>query len=220
MSYNVHNFVGMDDRTDYQRIADVINNAEPDLVALQEIDSATLRSKGVYTLREVALRTGMHPVFAPAIEFQGGKYGIGILARENPIRFHIQPLPGREERRVLLVAEFEKYVFACTHFSLTPADQLASVDIIREAVKDITKPFFLAGDMNSEPDSPPQLALREMFNVLNDPEVNTEPSVNPASCIDYIYAHRKNPVYRLLRREVIDERTASDHLPLFVDIAL
>jgi len=38
MSYNIHNGIGMDNKTDYQRIADVITKTAPDVVALQELD--------------------------------------------------------------------------------------------------------------------------------------------------------------------------------------
>ncbi|MDR1602787.1 MAG: metallophosphoesterase [Tannerella sp.] len=220
MSYNVHNFVGMDSKRDYQRIADVISAAAPDVVAIQEADSVTQRSEGDFTLRELADRTLMFPVYAPAIDFQGGKYGIGILSKEKPLKIQRIPLPGREERRMLLIAEFEKYVFACTHFSLTPDDRLASVDIIRQAVKGVTKPMFLAGDMNSVPDSKPQLALRETFVTLNDTAAHTIPVVDPKRCIDYIYGYKNGHTYTVLNRQVIDEPVASDHLPLFVDVRL
>ncbi|MDR1938715.1 MAG: metallophosphoesterase [Tannerellaceae bacterium] len=220
MSYNVHNFFGMDGVRDYQRIADVINDVAPDVVAIQEADSATLRSEGLFTLKELSFRTLMHPVYAPAIDYQGGKYGIGILSKEKPVKVQMIPLPGREESRMLLIAEFEKYAVACTHFSLTAEDRLASVAVINEAVKGITKPLFLAGDINATPDSPPLIALKETFEILSNPKVNTVPVVNPNRCIDYIYGYKNNHTYTVLRQKVIDEQVASDHLPLFVDVRL
>ncbi|MDR1499548.1 MAG: endonuclease/exonuclease/phosphatase family protein [Tannerellaceae bacterium] len=220
MSYNVHNFVGMDNVRDYQRIADIINDVAPDAVAIQEADSVTLRSAGVYTLQELADRTGMYPVYAPAIDFQGGKYGVGILSKEKPLRVRSTPLPGSEERRVLLVAEFEEYVFACTHFSLTEKDRVTSVALLHEAVRGTVKPLFLAGDMNSTPGSPTQIALSEWFDTLSDPAVKTIPVERPEECIDFIYGYKNNHAFTVLQRKVIDERTASDHLPLFVDVCL
>ncbi|GHT01597.1 hypothetical protein AGMMS49525_02790 [Bacteroidia bacterium] len=217
MCYNVHNFVGMDNRVDYQRIADVINDVAPDVVAIQEADSATQRSEGVYTLKELADRTSMIPIYAPAIDYQGGKYGVGILSKDKPLSVRQIPLPGREEMRVLLIVEFENYVFACTHFSLDSEDRLASVAIINEAMTGITKPLFLAGDMNSAPDSPSQVALRQTFDVLSDVTQHTFP-VNPTRCIDYIYQYRNGKDCSVLNRQVINETMASDHLPLFVDI--
>ncbi|MDR1645944.1 MAG: endonuclease/exonuclease/phosphatase family protein [Tannerellaceae bacterium] len=220
MSYNVHNFVGMDGVRDYQRIAGLVNEVAPDVVAIQEADSATLRSEGVYTLGELSARTQMHPTYAPAIDYQGGKYGVGVLSKEKPQAVRMIPLPGREEKRMLLVVEFERYAFACTHFSLTEDDRLASVALIREAVRGTTKPLFLAGDMNATPGSPAQLALGEAFDLLSDPAVNTIPPGQPEECLDYIYIYKNNHPFRIVQQKVIDEPLASDHLPLFVDVCL
>ena len=126
MSYNIRNAKGMDGIYSFQRIANVINNEAPDVVAVQEIDSMTTRSNQTYVLGEIAERTQMHASYAPAISFQGGKYGIGILSKEKPLNINTYPLPGREEERMLMVAEFENYFFACTHLSLTEEDRLAS----------------------------------------------------------------------------------------------
>jgi endonuclease/exonuclease/phosphatase family metal-dependent hydrolase len=115
MSYNIRNAKGMDGIYSFQRIANVINNEAPDVVAVQEIDSMTTRSNQTYVLGEIAERTQMHASYAPAISFQGGKYGIGILSKEKPLNINTYPLPGREEERMRMVAEFEDYFFACTH---------------------------------------------------------------------------------------------------------
>lgn len=221
MSYNVHNGKGLDGVTDYQRIADVINRVAPDVVAVQELDSATERSLGVFVLKELAERALMHWTYGPSIDYQGGKYGIGVLSKEKPLGYQTIPLPGREESRLLLIVEFEKYLLACTHLSLTEEDRELSVPIVIEAVKEIKKPLFLAGDMNSVYESPTQLKLREKFRTLNNYKENTIPVVNPNRCIDYIYGYKNGQAYSVLKRQVLsDEQVASDHLPLFVDVRL
>jgi endonuclease/exonuclease/phosphatase family metal-dependent hydrolase/predicted phosphodiesterase len=220
MSYNVRNCTGMDNVTDFQRVADVINSVAPDVVAVQELDSATERSKGVFVLEELAKRTLMYHSYGPAIHFQGGKYGIGILSKEKPIGSKTFPLPGREEKRALLMVEFDGYYVCCTHFSLTDEDKDLSVSIISDIVKNITKPLFLAGDMNSLYDSPTQAALRGNFLTLNNYRQNTFPSDGANICIDFIYGYRNGNMYSVLAKKVIDEKLASDHLPLFVDVRL
>lgn len=221
MCYNVRNCKGMDGVTDYQRVADVINRASPDVVAVQELDSVTKRSQERFVLKEIADRTQMHWTYAPAIDFQGGKYGIGVLSKEEPIGFKRLPLPGREESRMLLIVEFKEYILACTHFSLTEEDQLLSVPVILNAIKDVKKPLFLAGDMNSEYDTLVQERLRENFITLNDHNDKTFPVVNPDRCIDYIYGYKNGTIYTVLERQVlVDEQKASDHLPLFVDVSI
>ena len=164
MSYNVHNGIGMDGKVDYARIAHVISDVRPDVVALQELDSVTHRSP-VNVLEEIAGVTGMNYVFGPAISYGGGKYGIGVMSKEKPLNVRNVFLPGKEEARTLLVVEFEKYIFLATHFSLTAADQIKSVEIILKEALSKEKPVFMAGDMNSVPSSLTQKNIRKYFKV-------------------------------------------------------
>ena len=84
LSYNVHNCIGMDKEYNYRRIANVISQTSPDIVALQELDSVTVRNKGIHALGELEKLTGMHGTYAAAIPFQGGSYGI----ESSPERYH------------------------------------------------------------------------------------------------------------------------------------
>lgn len=215
LCYNVHNCIGLDKKRDYNRIARTIIDAAPDVVALQELDSVTQRNNGVYALGELARITGLHPIFAPAINFSGGKYGIGVLCREVPLSHRIVPMPGREEERALLIVEFKEYVFCCTHQSLTAADQEASVQLIAEALQGIEKPIILAGDMNSTPKDKAQKKLRKLFTPLTPANVCTFPADKPDRVLDYIYGYRKNG-YKLTaeKTQVIYEPVASDHRPI------
>ena len=151
MTYNIKNANGMDDICSFQRVANVINNASPDVVAIQEVDSMTRRSGQKYVLGEIAECTQMHACFAPAIEFEGGKYGIGLLTKQVPLRLQTIPLPGREEARTLILAEFEDYIYCCTHLSLTEEDRMKSLEIVKSLIASYKKPLFLAGDLNRNP---------------------------------------------------------------------
>ncbi len=221
MSYNVRNARGMDNITDYQRIADVINGAKPDIIAVQELDSVTNRSAGVDVLDVLSRNTLMFPTYAAAIDFDGGKYGIGVLSKEKPLSVRRIGLPGREEARMLLIVELEAYYFGCTHFSLNAEDRLKAVEIIKREAEKLDKPFFLAGDMNATPDSPEQEAMAESFTALTSPKENTYPATDPNTCIDYIYGYKGAENWsRLTNRGVIAEEVASDHRPLYAEIRL
>ncbi len=73
MSYNVRHCAGMDMVVDYDRTANVIVQQQPDVVALQELDSMTGRSGHNDQIGELALRTGYHPVFGAAISGGTGR---------------------------------------------------------------------------------------------------------------------------------------------------
>ena len=217
LSYNVHNCIGMDKEYNYRRIANVISQTSPDIVALQELDSVTVRNKGIHALGELEKLTGMHGTYAAAIPLQGGSYGIGILSREIPIKYKIIPMPGREEKRTLIIAEFKDYVFCATHQSLTPEDQLLAVPLIEKALQNVDKPIFMAGDMNSAPASAPQLELAKHFATLNDTTSYTFPADRPNRCIDYIYGYSKNGYrFDVQYRKVIEDTISSDHRPVQV----
>ena len=221
MSYNVRNAKGMDGIHNIQRIANVIINEAPDVVAVQELDSMTTRSGQKYVLGELSERTQMYASYAPAISFQGGKYGIGILSKETPLTIRTYPLPGREEARMLLVAEFKNYFFACTHLSLTEEDRLASLDIIKNSVGKSEKPYFLAGDLNDKPDSKFIQALQQDFQVLTHIKRPTFPAPEPTETIDYIAAwkHGSND-FANLSAQVLEEPVASDHRPLSIQLRM
>ena len=221
MSYNIRNTKGMDNVRNVQRIANVINNEAPDVVAVQELDSMTTRSNQTYVLAEVAERTQMHANYAPAISFQGGKYGIGILSKEQPLSIRTLPLPGREEKRMLMIAEFKNYFFACTHLSLTEEDRLASLDIIKNNASTSNKPFFLAGDLNDTPDSKFIKSLQQDFQILTNTKKPTYPAPEPKETIDYIAAWKENTDnFANLSTQVVEEPLASDHRPITVTLRM
>ena len=217
MTYNIKNANGMDDVCDFQRIADVINHIHPEVVALQELDSMTHRSGQKYVLGEIAGRTQMHAYFAPAIDYDGGKYGIGLLTKEIPVSLKTMTLPGREEARALIMAEFDNYIYCCTHLSLTEEDRMASLELIKDFAAAHKKPFFLAGDLNAEPESAFIKYLRQDFQILSDVNQHTFPAPAPTETIDYITALKQNMKgFTVTSAQVVNEPIASDHRPLVI----
>ena len=219
MSYNIKNANGVDNVCNFQRIANVINNTSPDVVAIQEVDSMTNRSGQKYVLGEIAERTQMHGYFAPAIDYDGGKYGIGLLTKQLPLRLQTLPLPGREEARTLILAEFADYIYCCTHMSLTEEDRMKSLELVKAFTSSSTKPLFLAGDMNAEPESGFIKELQKDFQILSNPKQHTFPAPDPKETIDYIATLKQNAKgFAVISAKVINEPMASDHRPILVEL--
>ena len=63
LTYNIHHGEGRDGKFDYQRLAKVITNLQPDLVALQEVDNKTHRADGTDQASRLGELTGMYHVF-------------------------------------------------------------------------------------------------------------------------------------------------------------
>lgn len=158
----------------------------------------------------------MHAYFAPAIDYDGGKYGIGLLTKEIPVSLKTMTLPGREEARALIMAEFDNYIYCCTHLSLTEEDRMASPELIK-TLPPLTKTFFLAGDLNAEPESAFIKYLQQDFQILSDVNQHTFPAPAPTETIDYITALKQNMKgFTVTSAQVVNEPVASDHRPLVV----
>lgn len=221
-TYNIQHGEGLDGKIDHARQARILRNAHADVAAIQEIDSMTKRNGGRYSLEEIGLKAKMHATFAPAIKFQGGKYGIGLLSKETPLSVHRIPLPGREEPRMLLVAEFKHYVVACTHLSLTDEDRMASLPIILTEAQRWTKPFFLMGDLNDELGMPFYKEMQKHFLFLNPSDDKTFPADAPNICIDHVAMFKSpaSPEASIASyRTWVGEETFSDHRPLHAEIS-
>lgn len=221
LTYNVRNCKGLDNLTNYERIAQIIKRMNADVVAIQELDSATVRSNGIDILALLARKTGMFSTYNPSISFQGGAYGIGILSKEKPVRKVSVPLPGIEEKRSILLVEMQDFVFCCTHLSLTQDDRMASVGIINNLVSNCKKPVLLSGDMNAEFGSPEIQLFSDTWQMLNDHLVSTFPANKPEKCIDFVLAKNSEKIqFRIVERIVENEPIASDHLPVWVKVVV
>jgi endonuclease/exonuclease/phosphatase family metal-dependent hydrolase len=215
LSYNIRNAKGMDNETNYERVAKLISSVDADIVGLQELDSATRRSGGVDVLKVLSDKTGLNATYGAAISFQGGKYGVGILSKQKPLSYYTIRLPGKEEERVLLVAQFKDYVIFCTHLSLTEADRIVSVAIINREAGRYKEPVYLLGDLNAEPGSSELSSLNQHWSLLSG-EAFTFPAPVPEKCIDFIYGWNNKKI--VTRKLVIAEPMASDHRPVMVEL--
>ena len=219
MSYNVRNGLGVDAVKDIKRCAEIVREVQPDVVAIQEVDSMTRRNK-YYVLGKMGELLGYHAYFGKAISYQGGSYGVGVLSKRPALSVKTYPLPNHIEARVLLVVEYEKYYMLSTHLSGVPRKlgRGIQVDIIRDVVAKLDKPVFIAGDTNARPTSAPMKAFKEFATVLSDENKLTAPSQDPGKCIDYILG--ANGSFKVKRDVVLDGTIASDHLPLYVDVKI
>lgn len=216
MSYDVHNGLGYDKIHSYDRPADIINQHKPDVVALQEMDSITARYSD-YVLGELAERTGMYSYYGPAFDYAGGKYGVGILSTKPALSVQQHALDCPSEPRTILIIEFEDYYFGSTHLSMVAEERMTAIKRIREIAATLDKPFFFAGDLNAEPDSPEIQELKEFTTILSPTDTPTWNAETPTTCIDYIVCSGTDKV-KVNAASVIMELNAADHRPLLVDV--
>ncbi len=217
LSYNIHHGEGMDGKIDLARIARVIKDADPDVVAIQEVDVRTARSGGVDQAAELARLTGMHVVFGRALFHQGGLYGNAVLSKKPATGFvnHKLPVSEKREPRAVLDAGFEQPEFRlfATHLDITRPDRLSALPVIERAAQSYPEgtPLLLAGDLNDTPDSPVLEGLRKTWTVVTQgAPLLTIPVGKPARQIDFIL-FRPAKRWKVLEVRVLDEAVASDH---------
>lgn len=235
LCYNIHYGQGTDGKYDIERLAKVIKQSKPDLVALQEVDVGVKRSDRVHEARRLAELTGMAVRYGPTQHYQGGLYGNAVLTRFDILDVLIQPLPYTESspqkktypRGAIAVTVRtdggQPLRFISTHFQHNvPEDRVAEAKAINRlfASEKDTTPTILAGDMNATPLSEPIRILRQQWSVaIKDPPAPTAPATDPKSRIDYVF-FRPAAKFRLVNAEVINEPIASDHLPVFAEFEL
>lgn len=229
LTYNIHHGRGADGVIDLERLADIIKRAQPDLVALQEVDVKTKRSGGVDQAAKLGELTSMNHFFAEAIPYQDGGYGNAVLSR-YPIRAkYRQPLPAEpdQEKRSVAVASVEpwdainmRFVFASTHLchlsEQTRQRQVRAIEGNRAYQGSAT---ILAGDFNFTPGSKPYQAMikagwLDTAADFGDPQL-TCPADQPTMRIDYVFV-RPAERWRVTDVKVFDEPIASDHAPVLV----
>ncbi|MBL7648689.1 MAG: endonuclease/exonuclease/phosphatase family protein [Candidatus Hydrogenedentes bacterium] len=203
-------------------VAQVILDLDPDLVALQEVDVRTGRVGGQDLATQLGHRTRLHPLFARAMAFDGGEYGVAILSRYSFRSTRAIPLPSSpdNEPRVALEAVLDlpdgpSIAFVATHLdNASKIDRAAQARMINQEFGKRDLPRLLAGDFNATPDSETVTILKESWTPTDGLDAPpTFPSNKPEIKIDYVFF---SPRERWVAKEtrVIENTLASDHFAL------
>ena len=189
MTYNVHSCRGLDGRVLPERIARVIEQFNPDLVALQELDVNRRWSKRMDQPLLIAQYLRMHCHFQPTIAVEGEHYGIAILSRypfeikksEDLPSCSKKSFPGKsyipllkyifEPRHAIwtsvIIGGGEEVYFVNTHLSLRAKERFEQVKSIlgQEWLNmDSHKvPTIFCGDFNEGPRSRAYQLLKASF---------------------------------------------------------
>lgn len=238
MTYNVHSCRGTDGRVSPERIAAVIAEAGPDIVALQELDVGRARTGGLDQAHTIARSLGMDFHFHPALRVEEEHYGDAILSA-LPLRLvKAGPLPGlphrplREPRSALWVSVtlgggVELQVIN-THLGLLAREREMQVETLlgegwlgHPSCRG--QPVVLIGDFNVVPRS---RVYGRLVGRLRDAQSElpgyrprpTFPARWPLLRIDHVLLGEGVEARKVEVRRGPRERVASDHLPLVVDL--
>jgi endonuclease/exonuclease/phosphatase family metal-dependent hydrolase len=225
LTYNIHHGEGRDGLLDLPRLSQVITSAQPDLVALQEVDVETTRVGGVNQLDTLARLLGMQATFGKAMDYMGGGYGVAVLSRWPIVETDNEPLPSSPDRepRTELTVEVRAgrdgplIQFTSTHLDqVRPDERLTQAEYLNELLIRDDVPGILAGDMNARPNTEVMKIFEPWWTVALpfDPGATTTPP-RPLLRGDHVL-FRPAARWRQIESRFIDDTVASDHRPVLV----
>ncbi|MEQ9411771.1 MAG: endonuclease/exonuclease/phosphatase family protein [Fuerstiella sp.] len=238
MTYNAHRCVGLDGKCRPRRIADVIADADADLIALQEIDVHRSRTGHLDQTAEIAAQLGMYHRFFPVWSGDDGQYGLAILSRYpfSPVREHILTeadlAKGREARGAMwgsIETESGPVHFLNTHLGLRTRERQRQSDELLSArwMNDLQtkEPVILAGDLNAGPKSAVMRKLTRHLRCVQLVAEDHRPqrtfaSMLPLRRIDHILVSRHFHVSTVAVPRTHVSTRASDHLPVCAEVVL
>lgn len=221
VSYNVHACVGGDGHFNPERIADVLESLQADLVALQEVEDRPYEQSTVSDY--LASRLAMQPHRGPTLKRGNAPYGNLLLSRVQPetLRLHDLSVAGPEPRGAIDAAfglDGARLRVVATHLGLKARERRwqASrlLDLLQSMEADVT---VLAGDINEW--RPRSAAMRDLAGGFDThSKAKTFPATAPLLALDRIFVTPLAAATQIHVDKSRAARRASDHLPLVCDL--
>jgi endonuclease/exonuclease/phosphatase family metal-dependent hydrolase len=190
-----------------------------DLVALQEVDTGSLRSGFVNQAKYLAERGGFQCVVDQANRRIGviSQHSNAVLSRIRPTQVVEHKLPGLPGRGVLQVtfgSGEDNLQVVVLHLALGRRSRVRQIGFLADIIKDY-RHLIVMGDLNCRSDS------REMKMLLcsaqlcePEPGLHTFPSWRPDRQLDHILV---SPTIQVEKVSVL-AHTFSDHLPIAMQV--
>jgi endonuclease/exonuclease/phosphatase family metal-dependent hydrolase len=232
LTWNIHHGADARGQLDLEAVGRVVEEADADVVALQEVDRRWgARSGGVDQPAWLADRLRMHVRFTANVRRRRllrrtGDYGLALLSRTpmsgvEPGRF--APVRGQERRGYLMArvdCDGEPVTVCCTHLGAS-AGAGGEAQRVAQARELLTRlppwPVAVAGDFNAVDDAASTRLLAgtllDSFAVAGAGPGTTIGSGRGAQRIDRVWVRG----LRAVEARVLDT-DASDHRPLLVTL--
>jgi len=219
MTWNIHGAVGRNPRFDLARVVELIRRWDPDIVALQEVDSRRALAGAANPFDYLPEALGIHGIGARSITGADGDYGQMLISRFPIVVHDVHDIsyPEREPRcaiRAILETPIGSLTVIATHLGLSIRERRDQVRALIELATG-KGPTVMVGDFNDWfwPGSVRKALTRVFGGRTRD---RTFPSVFPLFRFDRVYCRPRE----VLAKSFIDPaaRAVSDHLPVIADL--
>ncbi len=221
MTWNIHGAFGRNPRFDLSLVVTLIRKWDPDVVALQEVDSRRALADGVNPFEFLPGAVGVYGIGAKALTTKDGDYGQVLISRWPIASHEVRDIsqPGREPRRAIraeIATPRGPLIVVATHLGL-------SVNERRDQTRTLIElgagqgAAIVMGDLNDWfwPGSVRAVLSRHFAGRTR---FRTFPAFFPMLRLDRIYSRPR----RALLQSFTDPeaRAISDHLPVIADLTL
>ena len=233
--FNIHAGTDAARQPNLERVATLIRSTRADLVLLQEVDRGTRRSGGADQLKVLGDLTEYHAAFGRSLDYDGGQYGIAVLARGTIQQHRTEPLPvipaqsragGSYEPRAALMVDTSTRIGPLravnTHLDASRDEhyrlqESKHILLLASTLGESGLPVVAGGDFNAEPGSETHQQLlaggfRDAWSECGSGDGFTYPADKPVKRIDYLFL---TGGLSCSSAQVIDTQI-SDHRPLLV----
>jgi endonuclease/exonuclease/phosphatase family metal-dependent hydrolase len=219
-SYNVHSCVGLDRRRSASRIAEVLQELDCDIYALQEVDNQPGDHEESMQLEYLARSLGMSSVPGLRIVRHTGEYGNALLTRLpiTDIRRHDLSYSWCEPRGAIdvqLDLHGQPLRVIATHLGLRRSERRFQWRRLMVAIAEgsMDMPTIVLGDMNEWYRG--ARTLREAHDAFGEPPAPSGfPSFSPLLALTRIWVRPRAALQSILAHRTELTRKASDHLPI------
>lgn len=218
-TYNIHYGYDVEWHVNLEAMAQAIEEAGVDVIALQEVDTGRMTSYLIDDAWFLARRLRMNVAYLPAVE---KLTGIAVLYKGPAAPTRLGYLPSQQEQTGIVGVELSiggsrLHAFG-TWLGLSNEDTLEQAHAALIFIGDRT-PATFGGDFNAEDGSPVAQAVRaagfeDGFTLLGRiPAPPSDPAIDPDKRIDYVWLRGLTPT-----RAWVADSLASDHRLVVTEI--
>lgn len=220
LTWNIHSGIGPDSTYDLDRVVGLIQRHDPDIVALQEVDSRGRANRLPLPFLRQAL--GEHAAEARTITAPDGHYGHVVISRwpMKEIKLHDLSVSKREPRcaiETVVATPFGPLHLVSTHLGLGIFERKRQAALLAGLAARSVEPTVMLGDFN---DWFRRGAVRRALARVMPARtmMKTFPSRWPFLMLDRVYCRPEGALVRSWTDRAA--RSISDHLPVFAEISL